>query len=59
MTYVLKILRPGTAKSAYQHEKIEIPLPGLETFLTPEEVFQMEFKLNELLQLRFHIEEKE
>lgn len=40
-------------------EIVEIPLPGLTEVMTPQEIFAMEFKLNELPKFRFHIETHE
>lgn len=54
--YTIRIIRRNALGN---HESIEIPLPRLGEILTPSDVFIMEYKLNEIPHMRFHIESRE
>lgn len=51
--YQLRILKRNVLGNL---EYLNIPLPEIEKILTQGEIFTMEFKLNELQGVRFHIE---
>lgn len=55
MQYKMRIIKPNGKGGK---DIVEIPLTNIDKILTPEEIFFVEFRLNETIPtLRFHIEE--
>lgn len=57
MPYLLRILKYDSENG--QRSNLVFTLPNIEKVLSVSEIFAMEMKLNQLPNLRFHIEETE
>lgn len=53
MKFILRIIKVNPLGNK---EIKEIPLDGIEEILTPNDLFMVEFKLNEIRNLQFHLE---